>query len=107
MYSLAGRYDNPIPTRCLAPIGFLKIPAQITIRSDAGIEPKTVAEFALTLHLSQYGVFVLKKLTQFDTATLKEDLLQLFLFLCTKAPKTKVRAPKILVLLLFAKICYL
>jgi hypothetical protein len=28
--SLAGRYDNPIPTRCLAPIDFLKIPAQAT-----------------------------------------------------------------------------
>ncbi len=26
--SLAGRYDNPIPNRFLAPIGFLKIPAQ-------------------------------------------------------------------------------
>jgi hypothetical protein len=26
--SLAGRYDNPIPTRCLTPIDFLKIPAQ-------------------------------------------------------------------------------
>jgi hypothetical protein len=26
--SLAGRYNNPIPPRCLAPIGFLKIPAQ-------------------------------------------------------------------------------
>ncbi len=26
--SLAGRYDNPIPTRCQAPIDFLKIPAQ-------------------------------------------------------------------------------
>ncbi len=26
--SLAGRYDNPIPTLCLAPIDFLKIPAQ-------------------------------------------------------------------------------
>jgi hypothetical protein len=25
--SLAGRYDNPIPTRCLVPIEFLKIPA--------------------------------------------------------------------------------
>jgi hypothetical protein len=25
--SLAGRYDNPIPTRFLAPIDFLKIPA--------------------------------------------------------------------------------
>ncbi len=25
--SLAGRYENPIPPRCLAPINFLKIPA--------------------------------------------------------------------------------
>jgi hypothetical protein len=25
--SLAGPYDNPIPSRCLAPIDFLKIPA--------------------------------------------------------------------------------
>jgi hypothetical protein len=28
--SLAGRYDNPIPTRFLAPIDCLKIPAQAT-----------------------------------------------------------------------------
>jgi hypothetical protein len=28
--SLAGRYDNPIPTRCLAPIDFLKIPAPVS-----------------------------------------------------------------------------
>jgi hypothetical protein len=27
LYSLAGRYDNPIPPRFLAPIAFLKIPA--------------------------------------------------------------------------------
>jgi hypothetical protein len=26
--SLAGRYDNPIPTRFLAPVSCLKIPAQ-------------------------------------------------------------------------------
>jgi hypothetical protein len=26
-YAWRGRYDNPIPTRCLAPIDFLKIPA--------------------------------------------------------------------------------
>jgi hypothetical protein len=25
--SLAGRYENPIPPQCLAPIDFLKIPA--------------------------------------------------------------------------------
>jgi hypothetical protein len=29
--SLAGRYDNPIPPRCLAPIDSLKIPAQFEI----------------------------------------------------------------------------
>ncbi len=28
LYSLAGRYDNPIPTRFLAPIDCYKIPAQ-------------------------------------------------------------------------------
>jgi hypothetical protein len=27
VYSLAGRYENPIPPQCLAPIDFLKIPA--------------------------------------------------------------------------------
>jgi hypothetical protein len=32
--SLAGRYDNPIPTRCLAPIDFLKIPAQFANSSS-------------------------------------------------------------------------
>jgi hypothetical protein len=29
LWCLAGRYDNPIPTRCLDPIDFLKIPALI------------------------------------------------------------------------------
>jgi hypothetical protein len=31
--NLAGRYDNPIPTRCLAPIDFLKIPAQDSVET--------------------------------------------------------------------------
>jgi hypothetical protein len=30
--SLAGRYDNPIPTRCLAPIDFFKIPALVSMK---------------------------------------------------------------------------
>jgi hypothetical protein len=30
--ALAGRYDNPIPTRFLAPIDCLKIPAQLITR---------------------------------------------------------------------------
>ncbi len=29
--SLAGRYDNPIPTRFLAPLDCVKIPTQLTI----------------------------------------------------------------------------
>ncbi len=29
--SLAGRYENPIPPRYLAPIDFLKIPAQVSL----------------------------------------------------------------------------
>jgi hypothetical protein len=33
LYSLAGRDDNPIPPRFLAPIDFLKIPAQ----DDVGV----------------------------------------------------------------------
>ncbi len=35
--SLAGRYDNPIPTWFLAPIDCLKIPAQAT--QSGGIGP--------------------------------------------------------------------
>jgi hypothetical protein len=34
--SLAGRYDNPIPTQCLAPIDCLKIPAQATQLGGSG-----------------------------------------------------------------------
>jgi hypothetical protein len=30
LYSLAGRYDNPIPTRFLAPVECSKIPAQLS-----------------------------------------------------------------------------
>ncbi len=31
LYSLAGRYDNPIPTLFLAPIDCLKIPALVVL----------------------------------------------------------------------------
>ncbi len=34
---MAGRYDNPIPTRCLAPIDFLKIPALVHLLSVASL----------------------------------------------------------------------
>ncbi len=36
--SLAGRYDNPIPTRFLAPMDCLKIPAQATLLINAEAE---------------------------------------------------------------------
>jgi hypothetical protein len=35
--SLAGRYNNPIPTRCLAPIDFLKIPELEFLKSLWGL----------------------------------------------------------------------
>jgi hypothetical protein len=35
--SLAGRYDNPIPTRCLAPIYCLKIPALLFVHPNLKI----------------------------------------------------------------------
>jgi hypothetical protein len=41
---MAGRYDNPIPTRCLAPIDFLKIPAPVSEKglTDGLGSPKRV-----------------------------------------------------------------
>jgi hypothetical protein len=38
--SLAGRYDNPIPTRCLAPINLLKIPALSDYKGGGGKKEK-------------------------------------------------------------------
>ncbi len=40
--SLAGRYENPIPPRCQAPIDFLKIPAQESLIKES-IPPDYVA----------------------------------------------------------------
>ncbi len=40
--SLAGQYDNPIPTQFLAPIDCLKIPARITERNIYITESFTV-----------------------------------------------------------------
>ena len=42
--SLAGRYDKPIPPRFLAPIDFLKIPAQLLVGMDDD----------LTVHVCHY-----------------------------------------------------
>ncbi len=38
LWSLAGRYDNPIPTRFLAPIDCLTIPGQVRRDSEAAID---------------------------------------------------------------------
>jgi hypothetical protein len=43
--SLAGRYDNPIPPRFLAPIDFLKIPALVS-------ESDLLAHFRILLGMS-------------------------------------------------------
>jgi hypothetical protein len=40
--SLAGRYENPIPPQCLAPIDFLKIPA-LAGRYGYPIPPRCLA----------------------------------------------------------------
>jgi hypothetical protein len=37
LFSLAGRYENPIPPQCLAPIDFLKIPA-LACQAAGGID---------------------------------------------------------------------
>ncbi len=46
--SLAGRYNNPIPTRFLAPIDCLKIPAQVSSVEQSKLPPTTVWPFLLT-----------------------------------------------------------
>jgi hypothetical protein len=35
--SLAGRYENPIPPQCLAPIDFFKIPALLASNGERGL----------------------------------------------------------------------
>jgi hypothetical protein len=54
--SLAGQYDNPIPTWFLAPIDFLKIPAQL--RSEGGSKggrfEKTKLNFSVLKFLRIY-----------------------------------------------------
>jgi hypothetical protein len=43
--SLAGRYDNPIPTRCLTPIDCLKIPAlNVQDMSASGFDLKGLCQ---------------------------------------------------------------
>jgi hypothetical protein len=64
--SLAGRYDNPIPPRFLAPIDSLKIPAQvqtgkvckqnaIQLRSQQILNPCCTYSLTLTLTVLSYS----------------------------------------------------
>ncbi len=48
--SLAGRYENPIPPRCLAPIDFLKIPAQGSLLYICSKDAETVGGLAWLLN---------------------------------------------------------
>ncbi len=76
LWSLAGRYDNPIPTRCLAPIDFLKIPALDSVPASSGIVEfegrqtkqfrimyvlKTAVNFYFYCRLHKNGDFLLPK----------------------------------------------
>jgi hypothetical protein len=45
---LAGRYDNPIPTRCLAPKDFLEIPVLVQVPVDVLVISATWGQGALT-----------------------------------------------------------
>ncbi len=67
LYSLAGRYDNPIPPRFLAPIDFLKIPGYITIYFGGG--GNGVSEFLTSLALFQgWAKLVLIALERYSVA---------------------------------------
>ncbi len=44
--SLAGRYENPIPPRCLAPIDFLKIPALDSYKRIRSLELEILIYFS-------------------------------------------------------------
>jgi hypothetical protein len=52
--SLAGRYDNPIPTWFLAPIDCLKIPAQ-RLHSQAELVP--LNRFLGSLKVKKFGLW--------------------------------------------------
>jgi hypothetical protein len=61
MYSLAGRYpifDNPIPTRFLAPIDCLKIPARICIFNQGHMEPR--GEGAIYKYLTSQYLYLIR-----------------------------------------------
>jgi hypothetical protein len=51
--SLAGRYDNPIPTRFLAPIDCLKIPAQTNFLTC--VNSDLLIKFLVPLSAADYG----------------------------------------------------
>jgi hypothetical protein len=52
LYSLAGRYENPIPPRCLCPIDFLKIPAQY-VNTPTHIPPPETAKLKKAADVSE------------------------------------------------------
>ncbi len=56
--SLAGRYDNPISTRCLAPIDCLKIPALAARYDKQGCRtgPQAGNRFLGSLKVYKYGL---------------------------------------------------
>jgi hypothetical protein len=69
--SLAGQYDNPIPTRILAPIDCLKIPAQVAFLPQDFFPPITLSsvDFQQISDGPRLYIRTVKKITDFPFPT--------------------------------------
>ena len=82
LFSLAGRYDNPLPTRFLAPIDCSKIPAQCSLQRLEHIQGVELMQgliiflLPLTITAKQYLVETKNSLESLT------PVLRLFLLLC-------------------------
>jgi hypothetical protein len=87
--SLAGRYDNPIPTLFLAPIDFLKI--QAWLAQCKPIFPKTfMGSVEIILSERQYERKAAKKRRM--QCEMKVTLEEICMFLCKKRQQQKKQA---------------
>ena len=77
MCSLACRYDNPIPTRFLAPIDCLKIPAQDS--ASSGKKPGKIYKKVKTVQIMQVLQYLAKNNIFFVFFGLGENKLASFL----------------------------
>ncbi len=80
--SLAGQYENPIPTRCLAPIDFFKIPALTVFADELSKLSKGDINVRASLKLFIRRIFTRNFATVFFLRAIFDDkrqLLQTFL----------------------------